>query len=84
VGRIRFIQDYNFMNHLHWVFMNRPQASCHEGLSKARLPIADKAGDQIRIELDSFAERVDKEYKAILSSYGYTDNMAFIGRVKKG
>ena len=83
-GTIRFIQDYNIMNHLHWMFLNRPQTSCHEGLGKASLPISGTVSEKTRIELDSFAERVDKEYKSILSSYGYTDNMAFIGRVKKG
>jgi|SRR3989344_1329360 len=29
----RFIQDYNLLNHLHWIMNGTPQATCHVGLS---------------------------------------------------
>ncbi len=31
---ISFTQDYNLLNHLHWIMNNGPQADCHIGLSQ--------------------------------------------------
>lgn len=80
VGEIKFMQDYNIMNHLHWLLTNRPQPDCHAGLGAARFPSLESAPASIRNELDTFLQQVDRQYKTILASHGYTDNMAFIGR----
>lgn len=32
-----FTQDYNLLNHLHWIMNNGPQADCHVGLSEVAL-----------------------------------------------
>ncbi|HTY53460.1 MAG TPA: class I SAM-dependent methyltransferase [Methanomicrobiales archaeon] len=79
VGRTVFFQDYNLMNHLHWLFLDRPQPSCAEGLGPARLPLKVPPDQPVREDLDAFVERADREYRSILASHGYTDNMAFIG-----
>jgi len=34
---IRFTQDYNVLNHLHWIMNDGPQADCHVGLSEVNL-----------------------------------------------
>jgi len=34
---ITFTQDYNLLNHLHWIINNGPQADCHVGLSEISL-----------------------------------------------
>jgi 2-polyprenyl-3-methyl-5-hydroxy-6-metoxy-1,4-benzoquinol methylase len=34
---ISFIQDYNVLNHLHWIMNDGPQADCHVGLSEINL-----------------------------------------------
>jgi SAM-dependent methyltransferase len=78
-GKIAFFQDYNLMNHLHWVFLERPQPTCAEGLGPARLPLRVAPGEGIRDDLDAFMEMADREYRSILARHGYTDNMAFIG-----
>jgi 2-polyprenyl-3-methyl-5-hydroxy-6-metoxy-1,4-benzoquinol methylase len=36
-----FIQDYNLLNHLHWIMNNSPQGNCLLGLSKVLLKGAD-------------------------------------------
>lgn len=79
-GKIHYMQDYNIMNHIHWLLTHRPQPDCHAGLGVARLPSLDNADDRIRTELDEFMVNVDRRYKSILASHGYTDNMAFIGK----
>lgn len=38
---IFFTQDYNLLNHLHWIMNDSPQADCLVGLSEARLKGAD-------------------------------------------
>ena len=34
---IAFTQDYNLLNHLHWIMNDGPQADCHVGLSDVNL-----------------------------------------------
>ena len=79
-GEIRFFQDYSILNHLHWVFRDRPQATCHEGLSSPRLPVDPGAPAGLKGDLESFWSETDSRYREILARYGYTDNMAFIGQ----
>jgi len=78
-GRTVFFQDYSLMNHLNWLFLDRPQPTCGEGLGPARLPLTVPPDQAIRRDLDAFMDRADREYRSILAHHGYTDNMAFIG-----
>lgn len=38
---ISFTQDYNLLNHLHWIMNNSPQSNCHIGLSEILLEGGD-------------------------------------------
>jgi len=38
---IAFTQDYNLLNHLHWIMNNEPQPDCFVGLSEIRLAGTD-------------------------------------------
>ena len=35
--KINFIQDYNLLNHLHWLMNDEPQKECHVGLSEINI-----------------------------------------------
>ncbi|MDA2934001.1 class I SAM-dependent methyltransferase [Acidobacteria bacterium AH-259-D05] len=80
-GNVHFIQDYNFLNHLHWILVGKPQPTCHEGLASPELPINTNVSNQLRRQLNTLMETVDKEYKAILAQHGLTDNVAFVGQL---
>ena len=79
VGKVEFVQDYNFLNHVHWQSSNKPQQSCDQGLGPNRLKISENCPESFRIEFDEMNERFDQEYKALLSRYEVTDNLAFFG-----
>jgi SAM-dependent methyltransferase len=79
-GQIYFYQDYNLLNHLHWILCGEPQPDCHAGLGTAALPIADQVEQELRSELQQWIQQVDREYKALLTKYGVTGNMMFIGK----
>jgi 2-polyprenyl-3-methyl-5-hydroxy-6-metoxy-1,4-benzoquinol methylase len=40
---ISYTQDYNLLNHLHWIMNNGPQSDCFIGLNEVRLDGADEA-----------------------------------------
>lgn len=79
-GQIEGVQDYNFINHLHWHFKGRPQPTCKDGLSRARLPIAQATLPHYDLEM--WADEADLKYKDLLKQHGLTENITFIGRVK--
>jgi SAM-dependent methyltransferase len=76
-GKVYFTQCYNFLNHLHWILVGKPQPSNHEGLGSPKLPIS--IDEKLRGELETWLEEVDKQYKAILVKHGLTENITFIG-----
>jgi SAM-dependent methyltransferase len=80
IGKMYFTQDYNFLNHLSWIMLGKPQSTCHYGLSTPKLPIAERVSTELREELDSWMESVDREYKALLAKHEVTSNITFIGR----
>ena len=82
-GEIEFVQDYNFLNHVHWQSAKKPQRSCVEGLGPNRLKISGKLSKKFRAEFDKINERFDDEYKRLLARYEFTDNLIFIGRPSK-
>ena len=79
VGKVEFVQDYNFLNHVHWQSSNKPQQSCDQGLGPNRLKISENCPEAFRKEFDGMNERFDQEYKALLSRYKVTDNLVFFG-----
>lgn len=80
-GDIHYIQDYNFLNHLHWHYRGAPQPSNREGMGPARLPLAGSVPPHFREALSRWAENADAAYKAALVAEGMTENIAFIGRL---
>jgi len=78
-GEIYFTQDYNILNHMHWISVDAPQSDCVPGLSLPSLPLRDNLGSDKKDELNSFIKRMDYEYKEILKKLGITSNLFFIG-----
>jgi SAM-dependent methyltransferase len=75
-GEVKFIQDYNLLNHLAWANTGMPQDRL-AGLSKPRLPLKKNE------ELNEFFVKIDKQYKDLLSKLKITANLHFIGRYHK-
>jgi 2-polyprenyl-3-methyl-5-hydroxy-6-metoxy-1,4-benzoquinol methylase len=69
---IIFTQDYNVLNHLHWIMNDGPQSDCHVGLSEIDLrgpnqEIAAWLTEQMRV--------VNQKYIAKLTAAKLTSNM---------
>jgi 2-polyprenyl-3-methyl-5-hydroxy-6-metoxy-1,4-benzoquinol methylase len=69
---ISFTQDYNVLNHLHWIMNDGPQADCHVGLSEINLrgptqEIAAWLTEEMRV--------VNQKYIARLVAAKCTSNM---------
>lgn len=78
IGKVYFSQDYNILNHLHWISEDAPQKDCIAGLSAPEFPLRNKS-----IELNSlnkFIQRTDADYKKLLEKLGLTSNLVFIGK----
>jgi SAM-dependent methyltransferase len=75
-GLVYGVQDYTFLNHLHWQYANKPQPDCHAGL-KAEWPAGPLP--EYGNLLDRFAFEVDRRYKMALIQAGCTENIAFLG-----
>lgn len=78
-GGVRFMQDYNLLNHVHWVVAQRPQESNRPGMGPPVLPLRGELAAEVRDELGELLARSDREYRELLARHGATDNMAFIG-----
>ena len=79
-GKIHHVQDYNFTNHLNWIFLDRPQLSCHDGLGKATLPLSPNLRAEARRAIEQWLESVDQSYKRLLGELGLTENITFVGK----
>lgn len=82
-GNFYFTQDYNILNHFHWIFNNRPQPSCIPGLSKPEFPFYERVYKDVKNGLNSFLNLSNQEYKKILSQFEITSNISFIGSIEK-
>jgi 2-polyprenyl-3-methyl-5-hydroxy-6-metoxy-1,4-benzoquinol methylase len=73
--RVEFMQDYNLLNHLHWVMNRAPQVTCDVGLS----PI-DLGGDHEQIAgwLSQRISELNREYVARLVEAKVTSNLMLI------
>lgn len=79
-GKVFFTQDYNILNHMHWIIQDTPQADCIPGLSEPKLPLRDWLPAGQKTELNNFIRRVDLEYKDLLVKLKFTSNISFIGK----
>ena len=73
VGKVKFIQDYNILNHLAWANTGLPQDY-----------IAGRASPFITLksheDLNKFFVKIDRDYKQLLSKLRITSNLHFLGR----
>ncbi len=72
---IRFTQDFNILNHLHWLLNRTPQPDCHVGLAPPSLPGNDTS---IREWLIDRIRLLNHEYIQKLTSTGTTSNITMI------
>lgn len=79
-GCVKTIQAYNFMNHINWMLAGIPQKSIDIGMSEPVLVSNNSLTDnEIKNTLNTFIQRVDKEYKAILEKYSMGNFIVFVG-----
>ena len=69
---ICFTQDYNVLNHLHWIMNDGPQADCHVGLSEINLRGPNQ---EIAAWLKEEMRAVNQKYIARLVAAKCTSNM---------
>lgn len=69
---ISFTQDYNLLNHLHWIMNNGPQADCHVGLSEINLCGPNQ---EIAAWLTEEMRALNRKYIAKLVAAKCTSNM---------
>jgi len=82
-GEIFFSQDYNILNHMHWISTDSPQPTNMFGLSAPQLPLRDNFDSKKKKEMNVFIQKMDKDYRALLSKLEITSNISFIGSSKK-
>jgi len=78
-GSVSYVQDYNFLNHIHWLDQDAPDADPIRGLSKPTLPFRADVDEQIKERLSQFIEDADARYKKELAELGITSNLFYIG-----
>jgi len=69
---ISFSQDYNILNHLHWVMNNGPQADCHIGLGSINFTGRDQ---ELANWLNGEIEVLNKKYLQKLITKKVTSNI---------
>lgn len=69
---ISFTQDYNVLNHLHWIMNDGPQADCHVGLSEINL---QGPNQEIAAWLTEEMRVVNQKYIARLVAAKRTSNI---------
>ena len=79
-GRIFFTQDYNILNHMHWLDCDSPQTDCIKGLSVPLLPFRNTMELAKKARLSKFMRKIDLEYKKILTKLEIASNISFIGK----
>lgn len=79
-GKVHHIQDYNLLNHLHWVDTDAPEPDCEKGLDLPKVPLRKETPSKMKKEISDFFVSADKEYKELLSRLKITSNILYIGR----
>lgn len=77
-GDVCFLQDYNLINHLHWLIAHSAQGSNHPGMGRPRLPLEGDRAEAIKGDLEAWLDEVDDQYRQLLSRHGVTDNVCFL------
>lgn len=72
VAKVSFVQDYNLLNHLHWIMNKSPQADCRVGLGEVALLGADRT---IAGWLSDAMQKVAAMYENYLVAEKVTSNL---------
>lgn len=80
-GKVSFLQGYNFMNHMNWIFRNAPQSEGLIARRKPVLPIRDSVNAKTKSALNSFIQIADKAYKKKLTDLGISSLLFYIGKM---
>jgi len=79
-GAMHFVQDYNFMNHMHWLLREEPQPNGRMGLGQASLPLSNSLPKDIHDSFQAWIHQVDLSYKKLLAEHHLSENITFIGK----
>ncbi|MCR4334880.1 MAG: methyltransferase domain-containing protein [Patescibacteria group bacterium] len=81
-GKVYHTQDYNVLNHFHWVDTDTPDSDCNKGLNKPILPLRKERSEKMKKAISNFIISVDKDYKKMLAHLKITSNIIYIGKLK--
>lgn len=79
-GEVHYVQDYNFTNHMNWVYCNAPQPNGRVGLGQAGLSLAKTLPENVAEDFNQWLNQVDLQYKEFLAQNKITENITFIGK----
>tara|TARA_B100001248_G_C27395274_1_gene465140 strand:+ start:2529 stop:3497 length:969 start_codon:yes stop_codon:yes gene_type:complete len=71
--KVHFSQDYNLLNHIHWIMNNAPQETNKIGLSEINLKHI--SGNELSFWLNDKLKELNKEYINKLKDLGMTSNL---------
>ena len=81
-GKVYHTQDYNILNHFHWIDTDKPDSDCNKGLSQPVLPMRKERSQKIKKAISDFILSIDKNYKKLLAKHKITSNIIYIGKMK--
>ncbi len=79
-GEVKFSQDYNLFNHIHWICNDQPQPNGTSGLSAPKPNFTSTTNIDITNQLNNFFAQIDKSYKELLCKNEISSNISFLGR----
>lgn len=80
-GNVEGFQLYNFLNHIHWLYTEKPQANATIATGDPVL-IGGKKNKHARV-MNGWVATVDREYRAMLEKNLISDCLLFIGKKRK-
>lgn len=81
-GKINHQQDYNILNHFHWLDTDSGDPNSFKRLHLPELPLRAKRSKEIHKNLNNFILKTDEHYKKLLAQLKITSNIIFVGKLK--
>lgn len=82
-GEIKTVQRYNILNHINWILTGKPMDNFTLGNKVPELVTRDNVYSEVKDELNSFIQKVDKEYKDIINKHKLGESLTFLGKKMK-
>lgn len=79
-GEVNHQQDYNILNHFHWIDTDSGDPNSFKRLSPPTLPLRSKRSKEIYKNLNNFILKTDDRYKKLLAKLKITSNITFVGK----